>query len=197
MNNYIYKMDNSSQILLYLAKNQHKKFSMLELSKLLKIPYASFHRTIKKLKNQLITEHIGQTKAITINSKNQLNLAYLTIAATKETEEYLEKKPIIKTIAREIKTKDVVILFGSYAKNEERKKSDIDIIIINKKGERSMSFSKHELLLDKEINSLFFTEKEFKLMLKDKEENVGKQALKNHIILNNQKRFWEIVYNEL
>ena len=32
-------------------------------------------------------------------------------------------------------------------------------------------------------------------MLKEKEENVGKQVLKNHIILNNPEHFWEMVLN--
>jgi hypothetical protein len=30
-------------------------------------------------------------------------------------------------------------------------------------------------------------------MLEEKTENVGKQALNNHIILNNPKNFWECV----
>ena len=36
---------------------------------------------------------------------------------------------------------------------------------------------------------------EFRDMLRDKEENVGKQVLKDHIILNNPKEFWECVLN--
>jgi len=34
-----------------------------------------------------------------------------------------------------------------------------------------------------------------KEMLKDEEENVGKQALKNHIILRGFNKFWELVLN--
>ena len=34
-------------------------------------------------------------------------------------------------------------------------------------------------------------------MLKDKDENVGKQALKGHIILNNPEEFWGLVLNGL
>jgi hypothetical protein len=29
-------------------------------------------------------------------------------------------------------------------------------------------------------------------MIRDKEENVGKQVLKGHIILNNPEKFWEL-----
>ena len=58
-----------------------------------------------------------------------------------------------------------------------------------------MSFSKYELFYKKRINPIFVRKKEFKEMLKDKEENVGKQALKNHIILNNPEEFWKCILN--
>ena len=45
----------------------------------------------------------------------------------------------------------------------------------------------------KKINPLFFMISEFVHMLRDKDENVGKQALKEHIILNNPEGFWEAV----
>ena len=67
-------------------------------------------------------------------------------------------------------------------------------MIINKDGKKSISFSKYEVIFKLKINPIFITKKEFKLMLKDKEENVGKQALYNHIILNNPEAFWECVF---
>ena len=68
-------------------------------------------------------------------------------------------------------------------------------MIINKEGKKDISFSKYELLFKTKINPIFITKKEFKLMLKDKEENIGKQALYDHIILNNPQEFWECVFN--
>ena len=44
---------------------------------------------------------------------------------------------------------------------------------------------------------MIFTEKQFKEMLKIKEENVGKQILKNHVILHNPELFWNIIYGVL
>ena len=60
---------------------------------------------------------------------------------------------------------------------------------------KSISFSKYELLFKTKINPIFITKKEFRLMLKGKEENVGKQALYSHIILSNPEAFWECVFN--
>ena len=52
-------------------------------------------------------------------------------------------------------------------------------------------------MYDIKINPMFFTKKEFKLMLRDKEENVAKQALKNHVLLTGFKEFWEEVKNAI
>lgn len=184
-------MDNTKIILLHLAKNQHKIFTMHELSKILKIPYATFYRSINKLKNNIKKEKIGNTVTITINKKAETLEPNLILASIQEKEEYIKNNPEIKLIQKNITTKTPVILFGSYAKNTQTKNSDIDLIILNKK----LSFSQESLLLNKEINPLFFTEKEYKEMLKQKEENVAKQALKNHIILKDPKKFWEATLN--
>lgn len=186
-------MDNKLKITNYLGKNIKKGYTMHQLSKILRIPYASFYRSVQQMKDLLVIETIGKSKVMRLNIFDDVIKAYLIISSYEERKDYLIKKPIIRKIASELKTKDVVIIFGSYAKGKEIQRSDIDILIINKDGKKSISFSKYELLYQKKINPIFITKKEFKNMLKDKEENVGKQALKNHIQLNNPEEFWRLV----
>ena len=188
-------MDNKYTIINYLGKNIKKSYTIHELSKLLVIPYASFYRSIKQMEDLLIIEVVGKSKTIKLNIKNPAVKAHLIVASYEEKKEYLKNKPIIRKITNEMETKDAVALFGSYAKKKETEKSDIDILIINKDGKKSLSFSTFELLYKKQINPIFVTKKEFKDMLRDGEENVGKQALKDHIILNNPEEFWEDVLN--
>lgn len=190
-------MDNRLRIMGYLGKNllRDKSFTMHELSKLLSIPYASFYRTIKRMRDLLVIEDVGRAKIIRLNLENPTIKSYLTIASEEEKKEYLKKQPMIRKISSEIQTKDIVALFGSYASNTQTKSSDIDILVINKDGKKSISFSKYELLFKKKINPIFVTKKEFRLMLREKEENVGKQVLNNHIILKNPEGFWEVVLN--
>src|SRR3989338_10738570 len=178
-------MDNNLKIISFLGKNIGKSYTMHELSRLLKIPYATFHRTIAQMADLVLAERFGNSRALRINPANPVIESYLAIASEDEKKEYLKNQPIIRKIASETSTKDIILLFGSYAKHTQAEKSDIDLLIINKDGKRTLPFSKYELLFKKKINPIFITKKEFKLMLKDKEENVGKQALKNHIILNN------------
>lgn len=188
-------MDNKLKIINYLGKNIGGHFTMHELSKLVSIPYASFYRTVQQMKDVINIEPIGRSKTISLKINNPVLKAYLNISSDEERIEFLQRQPVIKKITNELDTKFIVVLFGSYAKGKETETSDIDILVINKDGKKSLSFSKYELLFKKKINPIFITRKEFKGMLKDKEENVGKQALKEHIILNNPEGFWGCVLN--
>lgn len=187
-------MDNKHKIVNYLGKNPNNRYTMHELSKELKIPYASFYRTINSIKDLLIIEEIGKSKVIALNKQNKVVKSHLVVSSDEERKDYLKRYPTICKISQELNTGDIVVLFGSYAKTTQTEKSDIDLLIINKDGKKSISFSKYELLFKVRINPIFVTKKEFKLMLKDKEENVGKQALYSHIILNNPEGFWECVF---
>jgi predicted nucleotidyltransferase len=188
-------MDNKHKIINHLGKHPNQKYTMHELSKELSIPYASFYRTIDSIKDLLIIEEVGKSKVIALNKENKVVKSHLVVSSDEERKDYLKKYPIISKIYQELDTKDIVLLFGSYAKKTQTERSDIDILVMNKDGKKSISFSKYELLFKTKINPIFITKKEFKLMLKDKEENVGKQALYNHIILNNPEGFWECVFN--
>ncbi|MDP2750863.1 MAG: nucleotidyltransferase domain-containing protein, partial [Nanoarchaeota archaeon] len=115
------------------------------------------------------------------------------LASDEEKKEFLSNQPITKKIASELDTKDTIAVFGSYAKGKQTEKSDIDLLIINKDGKKTLSFSKYELLYKRRINPIFITKSEFRKMIAEKEENVGKQALNNHIILNNPDEFWGCV----
>ncbi len=186
-------MDNKHKIINYLGKQLEKRFTMHELSKLVGIPYASFYRAVQQMSDVLEIETVGKSKTMGLKTKNPVVKAHLTVSSDEERKEFLPRQPILKKIASELDTQDTVILFGSYAKSKETEKSDIDLLVINKDGKKSLSFSKYELLFRKRISPIFITAKEFKKMLHAQEENVGKQALKNHIILNNPEAFWGLV----
>ena len=187
-------MDNKLKIINYLGKHLNESYTMYELSKLTKIPYTTLHRLINKIKNLVIIKQVGNSKTVALNKKAK---PYLIISSLEEKEEFIDKNKIIKKIVNEIEVKDIILLFGSYAKQTQTEKSDIDLLIINKDGSKTISFSKYELLFTMKINPIFVTKSEYRQMLKESQENVGKQALKNHILLNNPEDFWEETLNAI
>ena len=188
-------MNNKLQVINYLSKNHGKRFTMHELSNILHIPYASFYRAVQQMNDLLDIEVVGKSKIVNLKLSNPIIKAHLVVSSYEELKEFLKKQPIINKIACDLNTNEIVVLFGSYAKQKETEKSDIDILVINKEGKKSVSFSKYELFFKKKISAIFITQKEFKKMLLDKEENIGKQVLKDHIILNNPEEFWKLVLN--
>lgn len=186
-------MDNKLKLINYLGKHVGEYYTMHELSKLLVIPYASFHRLVQQMKDILTIKPVGKSKTIMLNITNHIVKSHLVVSSDEERKEFLNKQPIIKKISGELTTKNIVVLFGSYAKGKETELSDIDIFVINRNGKKDISFSKYELLFKKKINPIVISIKEFEEMLKAKEENVGKQVLKDHIILNGPEQFWECV----
>jgi len=186
-------MDNKLSIINFLGKHGKDAYTMHELSKILHIPYATFYRTLQQMNDLLLVKTIGKSKVVQLKLKSPIVRAYLIIASFEERKEYLTTQPILTKIVQELDTTEVIVLFGSYAKRTETERSDIDILVINKNGKRSLSFSKYETLFNKKINPIFVTTQEFKFMLRDKEENVGKQVLQYHIVLNNPEEFWRYV----
>ena len=69
-------MDNRLKIINYVGKHLQERFTMHELSKLLNIPYASFHRTIQQMNNLIITETVGNSKTIKLNVLNPIVSAF-------------------------------------------------------------------------------------------------------------------------
>lgn len=188
-------MDNKLKIINYLGKHNRESFTMLELSKLIKIPYATFYRVINCMQDLLQVKSVGKAKTIALNTNNSAVKHYLIISSEEERKEFLAKQQVLRVIYSELKTTDTVLLFGSYAKGTYREHSDIDLMIINQKGQKSLSFSSYEFLFMKKIHPIFFAKQEFLQMLREKEENVGLQALKGHIVLNNPEQFWTYVLN--
>lgn len=183
-------MDNKLRIINYLGKHD-ESFTMHNLSSILKIPYASFYRAISRMQDLLIIKPVGKAKVISLGN-NQAIPSYLAVSSFEEKNEFLKANKLLSLLSKELVTDNIILLFGSYANNKQSDKSDIDLLFIGEK--ESISFSSFELLHKKKVNPIFVKESEFKAMLRNPDENVGKQAKKNHIVLNNASGFWEIVW---
>jgi hypothetical protein len=100
-------MDNKDKIINYLGKNLRKKYTMHGLSKILKIPYASFYRAVQKMQDLLVIEVVGKAKTVGLDLENSVINAHLIIASDEERKEFVRRLKV-----KEFKKEDVVILIG-------------------------------------------------------------------------------------
>lgn len=189
-------MDNLLKLIQTLGKNLNNEIPIRQLSKESKVPYTTAHRLIKNNKDIFIINKKGNIKLCSLNLKDDITKNYLILSERKEAESFIKKQPQLKVLKKELPKRDYsLILFGSRAEGKNREKSDVDLCIINKEGKKNINFSKFELLFKLEINPIYLSDKEFKHMLKDEEQNLAKEIIKKHIILYGEEYFWNLIWN--
>ena len=189
-------MDNLLKLVQTLGKNINNEIPIRQLSKESKVPYTTAHRLVKNNRNLFNITQKGNIKLCSLNLKDSITKNYLILAERKESDYFLKKEPQFKVLKDELPNKDYsLILFGSRAEGKGREKSDIDLCIINKDGKKNVNFSKFELLFKVEANPVYLSNKEFKQMLKEEEQNLAKEIIKKHIILYGEEHFWNLLWN--
>ncbi|GEM_PF-2943727 len=173
--------------------------------------------------NIINIEEVGNYKLVSLNFKNMLAIAELARISVKISQEIINKnknlKKLPKLVERLRKYKEIlsIVLFGSQARLQARETSDIDLIVIlSETSENPGKFASVEKMKEPktkrivdtiraEIRSFAITEflelqhfvvdyEMFSRMLQSKEElNVGKEALKDGIILDGYENYWKMV----
>mgnify|MGYP001598954204 CR=1 FL=1 len=104
----------------------------------------------------------------------------------------------IQKIINKLKTSFyALIITGSYAKKQQKPTSDIDIVIIcDDKQKPNSILSQIRLeseLMTPEVHPYVFTQSQFYEMLVNKEENYGKEAARNNLIITGGKPYYTIL----
>jgi predicted nucleotidyltransferase len=87
----------------------------------------------------------------------------------------------------------VVGIFGSYARGTQKMTSDLDIFIIGTK--RKDDYRQKGNLFDLEVSVKYFTEKEFKKLLKEGNSLI-KEIIKDHICIFGVEKFIQLLWGE-
>src|SRR3989344_3244816 len=101
-------------------------------------------------------------------------------------------------VKNKIEISDCLILVaGSYASGKFNKKSDMDLVVIVPDKENLVAVQKlvenKTMLFVPSVHLYVFRKKDFIEMLNSKEENYGKEIVKNRIMLKNAHIFYELV----
>lgn len=89
------------------------------------------------------------------------------------------------------------IVTGSYARNRQKKSSDLDVVIIcDKRQKPNALLSQIKLeaeLMTPQVHPYIFTATQFHEMLTNDEENYGKEIARNNLIITGGKQFYMLL----
>jgi len=157
--------------------------------------YQRVYESVEKLvkKKILISEKLGNTNLISLNFSRE---AILLLSFLDERE--ADKIPNYSKLLDIREISDFLILItGSYASGNFNRKSDLDLVVIIPDKEDVVSIQRtienKTMLFAPPIHLYVFRKKDFIEMIKDKNENYGKEIVKNKIILKNARIFYELL----
>lgn len=156
-------VSNALPVLEVFRHNLHKKLSIADIERRMKLSHHPAYRKIKLLEREGILMKHGEKYYINLN--NDLAFYILEFLSKNERTEFLKKNgglaEAFKNLAENanrIPGIKYVIIFGSYARREAGKGSDIDIFFVIEKKELEKSQEFLKLLLS-QIESMYLWEK--------------------------------------
>jgi len=191
---------NQKEIIELFRNNIFLKETILQLMKILKKKsYQRVYEAVKILerKDILLISKIGNSSLVGLAKTEETAIIFAYI---EEKEAMSKKIPyILELLNIPELSDDILIISGSYAKGTPTKKSDLDFVVITKENafKKSKIIENRTLTFHPEIHPMVFTQKDFIDMLLSKEHNFGKEIFKNHIILKNARRYYEIIFHAI
>ncbi|MFH1478828.1 MAG: nucleotidyltransferase domain-containing protein [Candidatus Omnitrophota bacterium] len=186
------------------------QFTINEIAKKVGISYSYVYKQIEGLKdkNVLIIEQRSNRKYCRPNYKNPDVKSNFVKISTKIADDFLKKRDkiffIIEKLLSVLPQKTdfnllSIVLFGSLAKGTDSKKSDIDLFILVPSKKKYDEIVEMECValsrgFNAEINPIISEPASLLTMLREKEQNVGKEILKDKIILFGAEKFWELIF---
>ena len=188
-------MANLLYLINVLGKHLNDEIPIRQLSIESNVPNTTAHRIIEQNKDLFIIKKKGNLKLVSLNTTDSITKNHLILAERINSKKFIDKHPKFKVIKRNLPKGDyTVVLFGSRSDETNRKKSDVDICVVNKEGKKNIDFFQFESLYGLVVNPLFFKKTEFIAMLKEKEHNLVNEIIKKHIVLYGEEYFWNIIW---
>ena len=178
-------------ILIPLTNNYKTKLTQSELSRITKIPQQSLSRYLNSYVREGIIDYKieGRNKLYYFNFDNILLVKefILSLEHLKNIKFY-KKHLLIKEVSEKILPliEGCAIIFGSYAKNLQKKDSDLDIMIIGKCNEKEIA--KFSEIYGIDINLKIYSTYQRDILMTE--------VIKNHIVIKNIELFIEMIFNE-
>ena len=196
-----YNINQTTLKILDLYRNDYRRtLHVRQVARETRVDVKAVQLQLKRLEraNILSSARKGRNKEYSVNLRNSIAKYYLVLAETFASITYLVRNFLVKTIMTEIGDglEGTTILFGSFAKGQSDKESDVDLFVITEKKPRaSLNNAIGEVgdRVGREISVKYGTCGQF---LKGLEEGdpLVRETISNHIVLRGLDDFCEIMW---
>lgn len=172
---------NIYKILLEYTKNYLGAYYLRELQQKTGLALKTVQNALHYLEQEhiLLSKYKGKHKYFLLNFQNPLAKLWLLQTEIERTKTFLKEQPFFNLFTKKLPSDSTIILFGSRAKGNARKHSDVDIFFISRKKLKLptafLPFSVHEVKI---------SEKDFPRSVKE-QETLIKEIEHHHVILHN------------
>ncbi len=195
-------LQTENRIIGHLLKTPFEAKNLHQIAAEIKASYITVHTSAPILvKHKVIKIHKQGKAHLTSIDFDHAPLERLTSAMLSEKENYCKRNPAFTLLVRNIEENMadlfyILVLFGSYARGDQKKKSDVDLLFIIPTSENEQEYQEkinkilklHTLPIDFKIATL----QDFKEML-DERYTVGRSILQQSIILFGIDQYYAMV----
>ncbi|MFH1521787.1 MAG: nucleotidyltransferase domain-containing protein [archaeon] len=132
----------------------------------------------------------GNMKYFSLNKINPLCKKHLMLIEIERSIEFLKNNPKINQALDKINKNKIICVFGSYAKETQKKSSDLDLFIVGKFDEKEIREIGKDYGLNLSIKG--GSKSDFVNSLKEKNP-LMKEILENHVLISGYEEFIEEV----
>ncbi len=186
------------RILKLLFDDLTRSYSILELSKVLRIPYPQTHRNVKSLIKKELVNSVQKTNALLVTvSRTTVQDEYVFVELLRKSNflrKYKNLRLVLNDLDRIPKLQYICIVFGSYAKGTAKQDSDVDLLFVIPKDydyglfERNV---KNAIITHNVDINIILDESLHEMWSNPQKLNIGNELLKGHIILKGSESFLE------
>jgi len=169
-----------------------------ELREVVDYSYERVYSSLNSLVNKGIVSRrkVGRTLVYTVDTSNDLALLAFTYHTISRRTSLMRRYSTVGKVLREFLAKgkaDVVVLFGSYAKDEAKEGSDIDVLCVNGRAdvERIALSLRHKFNL--RITPVLVAKDDFLNMKKENPE-FWHDLVQFGVVLKGHEQYYNLVY---
>ena len=180
-------------ILDLLFSDHHTLINVRDIARKLHLNPATASSLIKELNNIGLIKYIesGRSKILKLNIDDSRLIDFLSMAEVYKKIKFVDKLPFGQffKMLESNENLDTVIIFGSYARGDYSKDSDLDLLVISDKNQKEQLPS---YILPIQLHDIHMTKEMFLENLKNGNE-VVKEIIKSHVIIKGVEGFLQAV----